>query len=253
MVTQQLTTEVRDGRLNVFLGNDSNSQAILTRMSVYRIENVLAHVPVRKIPAGSVPGIVLSATVSGTNPIRKVEAVWISASGQQSIHPLQSQSQYHYTASVAASLCGAGGSYFLRATDSADKQFTYPEQGAAAPIQVTLIQNVLAPEFAHTPVLTAKPGQPLRITAKIHVEQGLRTIALRYRSVDQYQDYFHLELQPTSHPGEFAAEIPGEHILAEWDFAYYFEIVDNQGNGWIRPDEAIETPYIVIKLDRNSA
>ena len=252
MVTQQLTTEIRDGRLNVFLGNDSNSQAILNRMRVYRVQDTLSHVPVRKIAAGSGPssGIALRATVSGTAPIQKVEAVWISSSGQQSVHPLQAQANYRYTATLPASLCAAGGSYFLRATDSAGKQFTSPEQGAAAPIQVTLSEKAVAPEFAHTPVLTAKPGQPLRITAKVRSAQGLRSVALRYRSVTQYQDYYNLEMQPTAHAGEFAAEVPGEHIPAEFDFAYYFEILDNHGNGWIRPDMDIETPYIVVQLDR---
>jgi hypothetical protein len=75
-------------------------------------------------------------------------------------------------------------------------------------------------------------------------------VALRYRSVTQYQDYYHLEMQPGSKSDEFTAEVPGEHVLAEWDFAYYFEILDKQGNGWIRPNAEVETPYIVVKLDR---
>ena len=149
-----------------------------------------------------------------------------------------------------AELCAAGGSYFLRAIDGAGKEFSCPEQGAAAPIKVSPSQKTAAPKFVHTPVLSARPGQSLRVTAGVRCELGLRSLVLRYRSVTQYQDYFHLEMQPTRQKDEFWAEIPGEHILSEWDFAYYFEILDNQGNGWIRPDQTIETPYIIVKLDR---
>jgi hypothetical protein len=33
---------------------------------------------------------------------------------------------------------------------------------------------------------------------------------------------------------------------------YYFEAMDNAGNGRIYPDAERETPYVVVKLDRGA-
>jgi hypothetical protein len=251
LTIQQLTTDVRDGRLNLLLGNESTGQAILTRVRIYRVENVLAHVPIRSFPENS--GMEIRATVSGLQSVRKVEAVWIGSSGDQAVYPLREAAPFRYTAALPAELRAMDGSYFLRATDTTGGEFTCPAQGAAAPIPVRRTIKPIAPEFAHMPVQNARPGQALRVTAHIRSTHGLRSVTLRYRSVTQYQDYFQVEMRAKPQSDEFYAEVPGEHISAEWDFMYFFEIVDNQGNGWIRPDAEVETPYIVLKLDRNSA
>jgi hypothetical protein len=45
-------------------------------------------------------------------------------------------------------------------------------------------------------------------------------------------------------------EIPAKDIDPKWDFMYFIEAMDNVGNGRIYPDMDKETPYVVIKLDR---
>jgi len=45
--------------------------------------------------------------------------------------------------------------------------------------------------------------------------------------------------------------VPAEHVDPKWDFMYFFEVMDNCGNGRIYPDLERETPYIVVKLQRD--
>ena len=73
---------------------------------------------------------------------------------------------------------------------------------------------------------------------------------LRYRSVNQRQDYGAIAMLPTGKPNECAAVIPGSDIVPKWDFMYYFEAIDNRGNGKIYPDAEKQPPYVIVKLER---
>jgi hypothetical protein len=106
------------------------------------------------------------------------------------------------------------------------------------------------PMLQHTPAATARPGEPLRITAKVTAASGVKWVRLRYRSVSQYQDYETLPMSRIGSSDEYEATIPGDKIASKWDFMYYFEVMDNTGNGKIYPDFEKETPYVVVKLER---
>ncbi len=106
------------------------------------------------------------------------------------------------------------------------------------------------PKLQHTPVTSAKPNEPLHITAKVTDTSGVKWVRLRYRSVSQYLDYETLPMQRVGDTDEYEATVPGDKIVSKWDFMYYFEVMDNAGNGKIYPDFEKETPYIVVKLQR---
>lgn len=61
-----------------------------------------------------------------------------------------------------------------------------------------------------------------------------------------------LNMLPTGNGNEFAATVPGKDIDPSFDFMYFFEVMDNAGNGKIYPDMAKETPYIVVKVNQSS-
>jgi hypothetical protein len=56
---------------------------------------------------------------------------------------------------------------------------------------------------------------------------------------------------PTDEDGEYQAVVPGEHLDPKWDFMYLIEAMDNSGNGNIYPDLGKETPYIIVRLQRD--
>jgi hypothetical protein len=93
-------------------------------------------------------------------------------------------------------------------------------------------------------------GQPLRIVARATDASGVRALRLRYRHVTQYEDYATLEMRPTGQPDEYAATIPAEFIVPEWDVMYFIEAVDRAGNGTHWPDFQHEAPYVFVHLRR---
>ena len=50
--------------------------------------------------------------------------------------------------------------------------------------------------------------------------------------------------------GVWAATIPGMDIVSDWDLMYYVEAIDRLGNGSIGPDMDVETPYVVVPVQR---
>ena len=88
------------------------------------------------------------------------------------------------------------------------------------------------------------------MTAQVRDPSGVKWVRLRYRSVNQQQDYQTLPMPPTGQADQYQAVIPAEHVPAEWDLMYFVEVMDNQGNGKIHPDLDQETPYVVVRLAR---
>ncbi len=107
-----------------------------------------------------------------------------------------------------------------------------------------------APEVIHKHVTTATLGQPVAIMAKVRDSAGVKWVRLRYRSVNQHQDYRTLPMLPTPEKDQYRAIIPAEHLESTWDLMYLIEAMDKKGNGGIHPDLNKETPYIVVKLQR---
>jgi hypothetical protein len=249
-VERKLYTAVRDGNLNVMFANPSEGSWIVSRMVVTRVEPRIAHVPVRAIRPGD--DLILRATVAAEDDLRYVRAYFGDPSHGYSARDLERVSPFQYQLTIPAAQCGAGVTYFLEAVDAKGRSATYPRDGREHPVTVALQRDNAPPTLTHTPVTAARPGSPLRIVAEVKDPSGVRWVRLRYRSVNQYQDYRTLPMLPTGKENQYEAVVPGEHIPAEWDFMYFFEVMDNQGNGKIYPDADKETPYVVVKLDRVS-
>jgi hypothetical protein len=106
------------------------------------------------------------------------------------------------------------------------------------------------PDVIHQPVLSAPAGKPITITAEVRDPAGVKWVRLRYRSVNQHQDYRTLAMAPTGEKDQYRAVIPPEDIPLTWDLMYLIEAMDKDGNGCIHPDLNQETPYIIVKLQR---
>jgi hypothetical protein len=100
------------------------------------------------------------------------------------------------------------------------------------------------------PVVTAPPGKPITITAEVSDPSGVKWVRLRYRSVNQYLDFQTLPMLPTGEKDRYQAVITAEQIAAKWDLMYLIEVMDNRGNGKIYPDLNVESPYVVVRLER---
>src|SRR5262249_36232317 len=108
------------------------------------------------------------------------------------------------------------------------------------------------PTLTLNPVLSAPAEKPLTVTVEARDPSGIKSVRLRYRSVNQYQDYRTLEMTPTGKRDEYQAVIPAEHVMPQWDLMYFIEVIDGRGNGKIYPDLEKETPYVIVKLLRGN-
>ena len=247
-VHRTLIGEVRDGKLDVMLASESTGEWNLSTMIVTCVQPLIAHVPVWSVAPGQ--DVVLRATVATANGTGFVRVHWRSQPGRYSARDMSPSGPYRFEITIPAAQCQQGGFYFIEAGDKDDRVSTFPRQGRKQPIQVRVQTRGNVPSLTHDPIRNAPPGEPLRITAFANSAAGIQEVRLRYRSVNQYQDYFTLDMLPTGVEHQYKAEIPGKHIPSDWDLMYFFEVVDKQGNGRIYPDAEKETPYVVVKLDR---
>ncbi len=106
------------------------------------------------------------------------------------------------------------------------------------------------PVVIHQAIAMAPASRPLRVTAQVRDPSGVKWVRLRYRSVNQQQDYRSLPMLPSGETDGYQAVIPAAHVVPAWDLMYLIEVMDNQGNGKIYPDLNKETPYVIVRLLR---
>lgn len=210
----------------------------------------IAHVPVRRAEPGQ--EITLRATIAGPEPVAEARVGYRDQTGTVELVPMTRVAPFVYSAVIPSSSVQTGLQYFIEATDNAGRQARWPERAVGDAVSITVTDDDLAPALSHTPVAKAPAERPLRVTAKVSDPSGVKWVRLRYRSVNQHQDYRTLEMRPTGSPDEYAAVVPGEHIVSQWDFMYLFEVMDAVGNGKIYSDLEKETPYIVVRLQRTT-
>jgi hypothetical protein len=106
------------------------------------------------------------------------------------------------------------------------------------------------PTVVHQRVQNSPAREPLALTAEVRAPGGVKWVRLRYRSVNQHDDYRTLPMLPTDQRGQYRAIIPADDMLPKWNVMYFIEAMGNKGVGAIFPDLEKETPYIVVKLQR---
>jgi len=105
-------------------------------------------------------------------------------------------------------------------------------------------------QVTHHPITSLAVGTPLKLTIKVHAPAGIKWVHLRYRSVKQHLPYQTLKMLPAGEKDTYQATVPANQIDPKWDFMYFFEVMDNNGNGRIYPDLNKETPYVFVHLIR---
>jgi len=103
--------------------------------------------------------------------------------------------------------------------------------------------------FVSRPSL-ATPGQDLAVQVRVTAPAGVKWVHLRYRHLNQKEDYQSVDMTLNPQTGLYGAAIPAAFIDPQWDLMYFVELVDRQGNGRIYPNLDVETPYIVAAVKR---
>jgi hypothetical protein len=131
-----------------------------------------------------------------------------------------------------------------------ERQQAKPAEGASPRIPDAPAADRQPPDARIERIQTAKPGQNLKVTAKVSDMSGVKWVRLRYRHVTQFEDYLTLEMTLDPTTDLYQAEIPGSFLIPKWDLMYFVETMDNNGNGRMYPDLEQEMPYVIVKLER---
>jgi len=105
-------------------------------------------------------------------------------------------------------------------------------------------------KISHDRITDAAPDKPIKFVVKISSPSGIKWVRLRYRNINQEQDYQTLPMVSSAEKDLYQVEIPSGQINPKWDLMYFIEIMDSKGNGCIYPDLNRETPYIITSLIR---
>jgi hypothetical protein len=208
----------------------------------------IAHAPVRRLQAGG--EFAVRATISGPSPIKLVRVGYRFGPGDYRYIDLKVAGPWLYGTSIPVPARTGKLEYFIEALDETGKQVSFPGSGSSPPVAVITSNDIEPPLVIHRPVTNAPAGKPLTIAAEVHDPSGVKWVRLRYRSVNQQEDYRTLPMLPVNDKGQYQAVVPAEQVLSKWDFMYLIEVMDNQGNGKIYPDLNKETPYVVVHLVR---
>jgi hypothetical protein len=70
---------------------------------------------------------------------------------------------------------------------------------------------------------SASPGRDLVVSAKVTAAAGVKWVRLRYRHVNQKEDYQAVEMALDPRTGEHAAAVPASFVNSKWDLMYFVE------------------------------
>ena len=119
--------------------------------------------------------------------------------------------------------------------------------GSRKPLEPQQFHKILPrPAIAHVPPATMQAGQAAALRLSVTPATAVTRIRLYYRPVNQQAKFKMIEHAA----GEPEFTIPGEDVSANFDFMYYFEIINTGGSGWFQPDPMTATPYYVAKTHK---
>lgn len=217
-------------------------QRISFRSATAEAKPVIAHVPIRKAQPGK--KLVIRATVIAGGPAVSVKVGCRSGGRDYVWVDMKRTEPFIYHAVIKGKDVRAGLSYLIEASDGGGGR------ARTDSVPVTVTNDDKPPLLKHTPITSAPAEKPLSVTAEVRDHSGVKWVRLRYRGVNQHQDYKTLDMIETKKKGQYKVVVSGEDIVAKWDFMYLFEVMDKKSNGKIYPDLEQEAPYVVVKLRR---
>lgn len=239
---EALDTQVTNGRLGINFNSATPATWLVNSLVITRVEPSIAHVPVRY--ADPAKPLQIRATVGGPASLKAVRLVYGSAQQGYRSTPMKRPEPFLYAAVIPPSALTQGLTYFIEVEDFAGRLVR------SDPVEVSVSADHEPPVVTHKKIEQATAREPLTLEATAVDPSGVKAVVLRYRGVNQHQEFASLPMLPTGAQNGYVAQIPAAHIDPRWDLMYFIEAFDTQGNAKIYPDLERETPYVVVRLRR---
>jgi hypothetical protein len=107
-------------------------------------------------------------------------------------------------------------------------------------------------EVTHSPPRSFRRGSPVpvRLAPEAPVDGHVALVRLRYRHLDQSDEYVEVELQRGR--AGFRGVIPGDYTNSPFPLQYFFVLSDGAGAAWLHPglgSDLSRQPYYVLRPD----
>jgi hypothetical protein len=193
-------------------------------------------------------------TTSTVDPPGAIEGVtlYYSPDGGVSFQSLtmEKADDFIYAATIPGDSIREGDLYYyIEAADSIGQTIQAPRISRESRYHVSVTADRNPPVIRHDPVLVGDPGKSIHITAGVSDESRVEKVLLYYRPTRQTMEYSVLQMKPTGEDS-YTAVIPGEALTTQFDLIYFFEAIDEFGNGTFYPNPDMEDPHIVVKVRR---
>ncbi len=246
---------------------------IINALTFTRIEPHIAHLPLRRALPGqelefqatvTLPEQILMpvknslsiarGTTSTIDPPDKLERVrFFYSTDQGRTYQMQEMTAEDsiYSAHIPGDKVQMGDiHYYMEATDSIGQTIHLPAKSRSTPFYtIRVSDDIDPPQVSHTRLEICDPGKSLQIDATVKDASAIAKVILYYRPTRQALEYSRVTMYPSGND-RYTGTIAGETITTEYDLLYFFEAVDEFGNGAFYPDPDKEDPQIVVKVRR---
>jgi hypothetical protein len=105
-------------------------------------------------------------------------------------------------------------------------------------------------DIVHEPLKCTKLNSDLNFEVRVESKHTLKWVRLRYRAVTQFEDYKIKYMKGTENKASYKCTIESNEINPIFNFIYFIEVMDENGNGYIYPDLEETTPYYFVDFER---
>ncbi|MDX2429438.1 MAG: hypothetical protein QNK35_00805 [Bacteroides sp.] len=211
-------------------------------------DGLLAHVPVQRVMLKD--PIVISGTLLADGSIQSTRLMFATEGKDFSPIELKIAREGIFSAEIPAQKSEGSIKYYLEITETSGKKVYFPASGPLSPIEVFVSNDREAPLVDLERFASAKLNVDLKVSAHVKDSSGIQNVVLRYRRVSQFEDYESESMAYNASTGKYEARIPAQFFDGKYDLMYFIEAMDTKGNGRMYPDLEIETPYLIVHLDR---
>ncbi|WP_299668707.1 hypothetical protein [uncultured Polaribacter sp.] len=155
-----------------------------------------------------------------------------------------------YTQEIPFSKSDSQITYYFNITDKLNANIKYPKTGSENPFKVLITDDNEAPIVELQRIKNAPINKALKVEALVTDASGVQDVILRFRRVNQFEDYQSLEMTKIGTSDIFEGIIPSDFFDGKYDVMYFVEVIDTKGNGKIYPDLEKEAPYVIVHLNR---
>lgn len=211
-------------------------------------KDLIVHIPISKIGINS--PLKVSATLKLKQGVKDVQIMYALNGKDYKTVGMKEVENSIFTGAIPFAESDSQITYYFKITDKSNNSIIYPKTGSKDSFKILITDDDEPPKVELQHIKSAPTNSALKVEALVSDASGVQNVILRYRRVNQFEDYQSLEMTKKGTSDTYEATIPSDFFDGKYDVMYFVEVMDTKRNGKIYPDLETEAPYIIVKLDR---